>query len=638
MAKDFLKKALDSKNVAELLDEKKLEKVARVVLSALSMDKSSKAEWNSSAEQSLELAKMKWERKDTPWPGAANIKHPMIARAIIQFTSNILTEVIRRGKIVRHQVIGKDPDGAKAQHGARVEDFTNYQMLSKNQKWLDSFERSLSLLATVGVAFRKVYFDPIKKENIVEFCSYDEVSVTNNVSSLDNARRISHEQKIHSNTLVEWMRGGYYTELTDDELYINDIDGHFDSRMHDIVEQHCYLDLDEDGYEEPYIVIVHKDYGKVLRILPRFDKNDIQYNSKKEVVAIIPTVYFVDYHCIINFDGSFYSLGFGSLLLTMAETINTSLNQLTNAGHLATTQSGFMSKDLNLKSGEFKLKPGLFHKIDSFDGDIRKSIQPLVFAEPSQTLFALTGMLNDLAKELSSTTDILSGNQLAQNAPATTTLSLIERGLKVYNAIQKRIYRSLSKEINLLHKLNRKYLNENEYIIALDDPLASKLDFETDQIDIIPVADPEISSETQRLAQADVLFNTYQFPEVNKYEILTRYYEAAGIKEIESILQPPDQQPPDPGMVDAENEQMKIQVKAQAEQAKAELKQQEFQLKVEQEQFKQQMDQLKLENETRKLEIDQLKAILNSQDSAFKAQTDYAKAVKVSENRNRGDE
>lgn len=562
----------------------------------------------------------------------------MIARAIIQFTSNLLGELVRRDKVVDNVVMGQDPDGSKARRGRRVEDFMNYQLLIKNQRWQDGLERSLQLLATVGVIFRKMHFDPIKGDNISELCLHTEIYVNNDITSLEDARRITHIQKVHSNTLLEMIRGGYYSDLTDEELNLTDDHKDSDNKMHEIVEQHCFLDLDEDGYDEPYIVVVHKDLRKVLRITPRFDLDDITYNEKDEVVSIKPSVYFVDYHCIPAFDGSFYSLGFGTLLLTMNETINTGLNQLIDAGHLANTQTGFISKDMNMKSGEMKMRPGVFHKLDSFDGDIRRAVQPLVFKEPSNVLFGLMTSLDTLGKELSSTTDIMTGNQLAQNAPATTTLTLVERGMKVYNAIQKRVFRSLDKEVHILFKLNGKFLDENEYIITLDDPEASKADFEDDKVDIKPVADPDMSSDSKRLAQAELLYSTYALPEVNKTEILFRYFEAAGIKGIEQLIKNPEEQGPNPEQQMAQAEMQKDQTKSQLDIQKQMLKEKEFQLKAMNAQVSQAIETMKLELNEKDLSIKELKVKLDATGKASKVNADLAKETMRQSNVNNSTE
>jgi chaperonin GroES len=638
MPTEFFEDAVTLKNLATKLDDKVLDSIAHSVIESFEQDKESRADWDRMAEKALKLAKMEWEPKDHPWPGAANIKHPMIARAIIQFTSNLLSELVRRDKVVNSVVMGQDPEGSKARRGRRVEDFMNFQLLVKNQRWQDGLERSLQLLATVGVIFRKMYFDPIKGDNISELCLHTEIYVNNDITSLEDARRITHIQKVHSNTLLEWIRGGYYSDLTDDELMLTDDHKDDDSKMHEIVEQHCFLDLDEDGYEEPYIVVVHKDLRKVLRIIPRYDLDDITYNEKEEVSSITPSVYFVDYHCIPAFDGSFYSLGFGTLLLTMNETINTGLNQLIDAGHLANTQTGFISKDMNMKSGEMKMRPGVFHKLDSFDGDIRRAVQPLIFKEPSNVLFGLMTSLDTLGKELSSTTDIMTGNQLAQNAPATTTLTLVERGMKVYNAIQKRVFRALDKEIRILFNLNSKYLDENEYILTLDDPEASINDFEDEQIDVKPVADPDMSSDSKRLAQAELLYSTYALPEVNKHEILFRYFEAAGIKGIEQLLKNPQEQEPNPEQQMAQAEMQKDQAKSQLDLQKQMLKEKEFQLKAMNAQVTQAIETMKLELNEKDLSIKELKVKLDAAGASNKVNAELAKASMQQSNVNNNTE
>ncbi|MHB8483941.1 MAG: hypothetical protein ACYDBV_14685 [Nitrospiria bacterium] len=612
-------------NIIPLLDEKDVNAIGSQVLRDFEQDLVSRKDWEKVADRSLELARMKYDQKQTPWINASNVKIPVIARAALQFSANLTAEIIRHDKVVNGTVLGMDTDGSKSRRAMRIRDYLNYQILYKDGKWQDSLDRAVQLLGVVGLIFKKVYFDKVKKEIRSELCLHTEIVVHNDITSLENARRISHLYKVHANVLVERQRAGLYEELDEVDLGLDSTDP--ERAMHDIIEQHRYLDLDDDGYEEPYIVTILKSPLKVLSIQPRFKLTDVQYNKKNEIKFIKPTMYFVYYGCIPAFDGSFHSIGFGALLHTLNETMNSNVNQLIDAGTLANTQTGFVSRGLNLKSGEIKLRPGYWHKVDALDMDIGKNIYQVSFKEPSQTLFQLMEFLDQTAKELSSTGDMMTGNQLAQNAPATSSMILIERGMKVYTSVQKRFFRSLTDELRLIFELNREFGDPIEYYKVVDDPEADwQKDFEDDAIDVKPVADPVLASSAQRLAQAQILFQILDRPEVDPKEILTRYLEAAEIKEIQRILPVGKQPPPNPDLIKVQQDGQFKQQQIQLDQQKLQIQQMLAQLQAQKQQQEQYFHDSKLQVLQQQQKTDEHKVGMDAVKHASSLEVDMAKA------------
>lgn len=581
MPNEFFEKAVLSLNMAKHLSETKLNRIGDRVVRGKEADKQSRHEWEDIADKALELAKLDFKRRKKPWPEAADINYPLISRAAIQFSSNLIGEIIKGDNVVQTRVIGKDPNEQKYLRAARIDKYLNYQLMVENNDWSFVHDRALQYLGVVGLAFVKLYFCPTTNKKKIEFCTHKEVVVDYYIDDLESARRITHCKTVHANTLIEHMRSGVYNKLSKEELKLNSQDP--EESMHDILEQHCYLDLDEDGYEEPYIVTVHEETKKVLRIVPRYDLEDISYNNKNEVSHIEPKHYFVDFHCIPSFDGSFYSIGFGTLLYTLNHTVNTGLNQLIDAGTLANTQTGYISKSLAMRSGPTKLTPGHLQKLDGLiDSDIRKGIQFLDFKEPSSVLFQLMAMLDQTAKELSNTGDLMTGNELKHNAKTGAVNSLLERGMKVYSSIQKRVFRSLNKEFKILYNLNRIYLDQAEYSNVLDDPQAIlENDFEDQTIDVVTVADPELASDAQRMSQVQFLMETLQMqmPDVDRIEILRRAFQLYKIQDPEKIL-PLEQQMPT----------MEERAQAQAEQQS----QLEMQFRLEELQIKKNAQQIEI--------------------------------------------
>lgn len=557
-----LKKAV---NIAELLDEQELSRIAQQVVTGYDIDDASRADWKEVVDKAMDIAKQTMESKNTPWPNASNVKYPLITKAAIDFASRTFPEVVQNDRIVKPNVLGMDPDGAKNLRAERVAKFMSYQLLKLSDEWEESLDKSLHILPILGTVFKKVYYNTITGRPCSELCHPEKIVVNYNVQSLDSARRITHVLSFYMNDIIERMRAGIYVDIDPEILSVadgNDV-ADVDAPI-ELLEQHCYLDLDDDGYKEPYIVIVHKASGKVLRIVNRF--KDVHLNDKKEVVRIDPIHYFVDFHFIKSPDGGFYSVGLGTLLYPLNAAINTLINQLIDSGTLNNNQSGFLGRGLRLKNGEFKLKLGEWRVLDAATGmNIQQNVVPLPTKEPSATLFQLLGLLIDIGKDLSSTNDALQGKQPAQNVAATTILTLVEQGMKVYNAITKRLFRSLKSEFQKIYEIDRQYLDEFDYLNVLDDPSADLLaDFENKTMDVLPVADPNMSSDAQRLAKAQALVS---LPTVDQYEASKYYLKALQFEDqqIEVLLPKPDPNappPPEVQKIGAEIEHLKAQAQS----------------------------------------------------------------------------
>lgn len=518
-----IKEIKKSDNVAALLDSDDLHEIGRQVLNGYHIDKDSRAEWKSVVDEAMEIAKQVMKKKSFPWPNASNIKFPLISQASIDYASRTLPEIIQNDRVVKTKIVGKDEGDKKYARANRVSKFMSYQLLTESSDWEDGTDKLLSVLPVLGTVFKKTYFDSVEKRMCSEMCVPDKIVVNYNVQSLDKARRVTHELDLYVNDIIERQRMGLYLEMDPDGqeiepeqlMQVDPADPTEEStsveqledkdRAIKLLEQHCFLDLDGDGYKEPYVVIVVKATGQVLRIVNRF--KEVQRNRTGEIKRIIPLQYFTDFHFIRSPDGGFYSMGFGSLLLPINKAINTLINQLIDSGTLNNTQGGLIGRGLRLKNGEIRFKMGKWHVLDAAPGeDIGRNVYPWPTKEPSQTLFSLLGLLMQVGRDLSSTTDVLQGKQPAQNVASSTVSQLVEQGTKVFTAINKRLYRSLKKEYEKVYYLNHEYLDEQDYMRVLDDMAANvKADFEMDNIDIMPVADPALSSEGQRLVRANVM-------------------------------------------------------------------------------------------------------------------------------------
>lgn len=528
-----------SDNIAEELTENQLRTIGQRCLQEFEADKGTRADWEKTCEEGLKLAKQVTEEKNWPWDGAANVKFPLLSEAAISFSARAYPELVA-GEVVKAEVIGNDPQGLKAARATRVSKFQTWQLRYQMPYWDDDTDKLLVMLPLVGNVFRKVYKDPQKGAQARLVRAQDFV-VNHLAKSMEHLRRETEMMVFYGNEAETKFRTGEWkrVELTSDRKEgVPDAD-----KPYSILEQHRWLDLDEDGFEEPYIVTLHETSGSVLRIVARFTPDDVTINQAGEVADITAERYYTQYSFIPNPDGGLYAVGFCNLLYPIAESINTVLNQLLDAGTLANTQGGLIAKGIRIKSGQMSIAPGEWKFVDSTGQTLKDSIFPLPVREPSTVLFQLLGLLIESGKSLANLKDVLAGNMPNANVPATTVLAMIEQGQKVYSGIYKRIYRAMGLEFKSVFKINAKSAQSDraflqKYATVLDDPQASPADFNSQDYDVCPVADPSVSSQTQRLARAQVLMPIAQVPGMKQDEIITEYLSAAGYSNPERFYDP----------------------------------------------------------------------------------------------------
>lgn len=546
MANKDLKDYIAMDNIAEDLDEQQLNKIGKDALEGFEDDLNSSKEWMSDVKKVLELASLKTVKKAYPLPNSANIKFPIITKAALEFASRVYPEIVKDGRVVKPRIVGKDYTGTKQKQGQRVADYMNYQLLFESCEWEQDLDKLLNMLALVGFICKKTYFDPIRKKNKSDICDYEDLIINCKVKNLYEAPRINHILHYSINDLIEHARSGVFLEKPVQEL-IDRYKSYAVKPMVDLIEQHCYLDLDEDDYAEPYIVTVIKDSGKVVRIKARYKAKSI-YKSKKtnKVSYIEPVHYFTDFHFLPSPKGHFQGVGFGILMLHLNETINTMLNMITDAGQLANLKGGYIdSRAKIINDGNSNHDMGEFKIIKTTQGMMLKdAVHPIQFGEPSSVLYQVLGLLISASKELSSSTEVMTGSSSPENVKSGAMLALIEQGMKVFTAIQKRVYRGQTEEFKKLFDLNSEYLDPEVYVEVLDDELAvSKDDFDSSKINVIPVADPNLSTEITRSAQAQFLLSLLQSgaPGLDPIKVIKRVLESTSIPNVEELMVPPDQ-------------------------------------------------------------------------------------------------
>lgn len=595
-----IQRILEEINLAESIDEEELKKMGNEVVRGFEDDLQSRASWDEQNTEWMKLALQIKETKTSPWPNAANIKYPLLTTAALQFSARAYPSLVPSFDIVKAKPIGKavkqamapvpqqppqgpgvpgmgmpppgnpQPEGPDLQEMAdKISTHMSFQVLYEMPDWEEDMDKLCLVLPIIGCAFKKTYYSPLKGYNCSELVLPKDLVVNYWTKSLETASRKTHRLWYTPNEFLERQRVGLWKEYEDvkfgpganvpddykekQDIHKITIPSEDSDTPRQVLECHTFWDVDEDGYKEPYIITVDYETHKVLRVSPRFRAKDVMISPKdpKKVAKIKPVEYFTKFSFIPNPDGSFYDLGFGLLLGSINAAANTMLNQLTDAGTLSNLQSGFLAKGLRLgKSGDYRFEPGEWKPVNNTFDDLKKGIFPLPVREPSDVLFKLLGMLVQSGKELASIAEIFTGKMPGQNTPASTTMATIEQGLKVFTSIYKRVYRSLGKEFEKLFELNLIYLDEGEHQYAyekdgvmIDETINSQF-YKDAKVKIVPAADPNMVTDTQKLIQLQSMMEMAQFGSLNTQELTRRGLEIHGIPGIAKLMEMPPPQPP----------------------------------------------------------------------------------------------
>ena len=596
-----LGRLLEITNIAEELDDELLDEIGIKVHEGYTQDKVSKKAWDDMVDEWVKLAAQVKEPKSYPWQNAANVKFPLLSTAAMQFAARAYPSLVPAdGKVVNLKVVGVDPQGMKAAKADKLAQHMNYQLLKDMNGWEEEMDRLLMQLPIVGCLFKKTYFDEIQKKNVSRLLGPKDLVVNYWASSLSEAYRKTEILAMTKNDLQTKKNAKIYLDIdlpdpdnapkipTKADVHKLEAPEILDKTTpYVILEQHTYWDLDEDGYEEPYIITIEEQSKKVLRIVARWDSDGIVTSPDGEILCINPVEYYTKYDFIPNPDGGFYSIGFGHLLGPLNDSANTIINLLIDAGVLSNLQSGFIGKGLRLKAGETKLAPGEWRAVNAVGDDIKKQIFPLPVKEPSAVLFELLGLLIQSTKELASVAEIFVGKMPGQNTPATTTMASIEQGMKVFTAIYKRVYRSLSSEFEKLFRLNGLYQENLDKALQVLDQQISIEDYDPKTYDVCPTADPSAVSSTQKLLKAQGLMELIPLGTINIMEVTKRILEAQEQSNIETLMQQPQPQV-DPKV---QAVQMKAEADAKASQQKMQMEREKHQLDMVMRKFELQMKQ-----------------------------------------------
>jgi len=546
-------------NLAEFLDDSVLDPLGNKLYDQYTEYKESRADWEDSYRDGLSLLGFKYERKTEPFRNASGVNHPVLAEAVTQFQAQAYKELLPADGPVRAQILG-DPTAAKQDQANRVKDFMNYQIMDQMKEYEPEFDQMLFYLPLSGSTFKKIYYDELLGRAVSKFVPADDLIVPYSANSLDDAEAIVHVIKISENELRKQQVAGFYRDIelgepTGREDQIEDKKLELEGIQKDGEDQHTlfeiHTDLDIEGYEDvgedgeptgiklPYVVTVAESNSKILSIRRNYNPDDPLKKKKN---------YFVQFKFLPG--TGFYGFGLIHMIGGLTRTATTALRQLLDAGTLSNLPSGFKSRGIRIRDDAQPLQPGEFRDVDAPGGNIKDQFMTLPFKGPDQTLLSLMGIVVSGAQRFAAIADAQVGD-MNQQAAVGTTVALLERGSRVMSAIHKRLYVGLKQEFKLLAEVFKTYLPP---VYPYDVPGASReikvQDFD-DKVDILPVADPNIFSQTQRISLAQSQLQLAQSnPQIhNLYQAYRSMYEALGVKNINSILPPPAQpMPMDPAL------------------------------------------------------------------------------------------
>ena len=548
-------------NLSEFLEEDILDPLGSELFDQYTEYKESRGDWEESYREGLDLLGFKYVRRTEPFRGASGVTHPVLAEAVTQFQAQAYKELLPADGPVRAQILGAiTPE--KQDQANRVKDFMNYQIMDQMKEYEPEFDQMLFYLPLSGSAFKKVYYDDLLGRAVSKFIPAEDIVVPYSANSLDDAEAVIHIVKISKNDLRKQQVAGFYKDidlgepplstnpLKEKELELEGISQNGQEDIYTLLEMHVNLDL--EGYEDvnpedgeptgikmPYVVTLDEASNKILSIRRNYAAGD---PLKRRIN------YFVHFKFLPGL--GFYGFGLIHMIGGLSRTATAALRQLLDAGTLANLPAGFKSRGIRVRDDAQPLQPGEFRDVDAPGGNIKDSFMQLPFKGPDATLLQLMGICVQSAQRFASIADSQVGD-MNQQAAVGTTVALLERGSRVMSAIHKRLYVGLKNEFKLLAEVFKTYMpSEYPYDVPGAEKNIKVADFD-DRIDILPVADPNVFSQTQRIGMAQTQLQLAQSnPQIhNLYQAYRSMYEAIGVKNINAILPPPAQpMPMDPSL------------------------------------------------------------------------------------------
>lgn len=580
---------IESPNLCDRFTAEDRTKIGNAVFLGYQRDQSSRAKWMKRMEAAMDLAMQIQNPKEFPWPGCSNVIFPLVTIAALQFSARSYSNLIQGNNIVQYRTMGDDPGGALAKIAKRISIHMSWQVLEEDKSWEEEHDRLLINLGVVGTTFIKSFFSAKLGYNLNQMVMARDLVIDYWAKSVDEAARKTHIIPLYRNDIYERAMQGTFVDVRETSWF-NSVPATpssaapgLDQQKQDnrqgvipatndedtpyrTLEQHRFLDLDRDGYAEPYIATIEEGSHDLIRLVARVDREEqVDRNISSEIIQIRPTEYFTKYSFIPAIDGGIYDIGFGILLGPLNEAVNTGINQLLDGGTMANSSGGFLGRGAKIRGGVYTMAPWQWKRVDSTGDDLRKSLVPLPVREPSSVMYNLINLIIQYADRMSGSTDQMVGITPGQNTPAETSRNALEQGMQVYSTIFKRCWRSMKEEFKKNHRLNSVFLPMQKYF-GTNKSMIRREDYNTNPDLVAPSADPTVSSMSMRFMKAQTVRQAaYTVPGYDVEVVERQFLEALQVEGIDQVYPGPSKMPPQPSPA------------AQVEQAKMATKKMQFQ-------------------------------------------------------------
>ncbi len=586
---DLTESTWQSPNLLDRLDKEDRGRLGTYALDGYKRDDGSRSQWKIRMQNAMDLAVLLQKDRTFPWPGASNVAFPLVTIASLQFHARAYPAIISGTDIVKYRVVGEDPSGAEKARAIRIGNFMSWQCLEEDEPWEEQHDRLLIVLPVMGCAFVKSRWLGAENHAASSLVMPQDLVLDYWAPSVEAAARKTHRIPLYRNEIYERIQRGTFADVEDESWYgqppspVTTADrirrdqraGQNQPQTDDetpfsTLEQHVDLDLDQDGYAEPYIVTIEESSGCPLRLVSAVNRQeDIERKTNGKIICVHTAESFTKYSFIPSPDGGIYDMGFGMLLGPLNETVNSIVNQMVDAGAMRNTAGGFLGRGAKIRGGVYTFSPFQWQRVDSAGDDLRKNLVPLPTNEPSAVLFQLLGLLIEYTNRISGATDTTVGENPGQNTPAQNMDTMMEQGTKIYSAIFKRVWRGMKGEFKKLYHLNQMFLptrrpfgTESGYIL--------REDFLGPAVHVAPVADPNISSQKQEIMRAITLKQAAaSTPGYDVQAVERRFLRALQVDapdEVYKGFDPSQQQPPEKiqiEMLRLQGVQMKLQEERQ---------------------------------------------------------------------------
>lgn len=634
-----------SPNLCDRFSKEDLTALGTRVWSGFDRDKRSRSKWESRMEAAMDLAMQVQKDKSFPWPGCANVVFPLVTIAALQFSSRSYENIIQGTDIVKYRVVGPDPEKKLQDQADRIGRHMSWQVLEEDAGWEEQHDRLLINLGIVGCNFIKTYWNSATKCSVSELVAARDFVLHYKAKSVEAAARKTQIMEMSRNDIYERVVAGTFTNVLDSEWFNSvaalpaddsqtqqqnrqgmspsqpDEDTPF--RMY---EQHLLLDLDQDGYSEPYICTIEEQTKTVCKLAARWEREeDVDRTdfpgTKSKIRKIKSTEYFTKYGFIPAPDGGIYDVGFGILLGPLNESVNSGINQLLDTGTMGNSNGGFLGRGVKIRGGVYTMAPWEWKRVESSGDDLRKSMVQFPVREPSDVMFKLLGLLIEYTDRLAGTTESQVGINPGQNTPAETSRNTAEAGQRVYKGIYKRVWRSMKEEFKKKHLLNALFLPSKQRF-GTGDSFINQEDYRSNPDLVVPAADPNIVSDAQRVTQAGMMREgAHMVPGYDIPKVEANWLKALKVDAVDHFYPGPDKVPPLPNPK-AALEQLKLQ----GIQMKLEHDKQMFVMELMAARNKTQAEIVKIYAETSKLLAETQTEKVKAKVEAFSAMVDAFKA------------